>query len=68
MKRMMRHDCFAWMGEVVNDDGIMYTKNEKCFCLTVKECTGCRFFKDRDTVIKHKFMIYQTPIVEWIPK
>ena len=56
------------MGEVVNDDGIMYIKNEKCFCLTVKDCTGCRFFKDRDTVIKHKFMIYQTPIVEWIPK
>lgn len=64
----MRYDCFAYTGELKNDDGIMWIENEKCFCLTTKDCEGCRFFKHKDTVRKHEFYIYQTKIVEWIPK
>ena len=63
----MRTDCFAYVGEKKEDSGIRWT-DEKCFCLTTRDCDGCSFYKHKDTVSKHTFFIYQTKIVEWIPK
>ena len=67
-KQMMNMDCFAYMGERKEDDGIIWIENERCFCLITKDCKNCRFYKPRDSVQKHVFYIYQTKIVEWIPK
>lgn len=63
----MRTECFAWQGEMKEEDGIKWI-DEKCFCLTTKDCEGCRFFKRKDSVRKHEFYIYQTKITEWISK
>ena len=63
-RKMMRTDCFAYELKEQRDG----TTKERCFCTERKKCNKCPFYKHKDTVAKHTFYIYQTQIVEWIPK
>lgn len=63
----MREDCFAYEGEEKTGGGYVW-KKERCSATTNKECEDCRFYRNRDTLIRHEYYIYQTKIVEWIPK
>ena len=64
----MRRDCFGWEGQKVEEYGYTYYIKERCTALTTLNCKGCNFYKPRDSVIRHEYYIYQTKIVEWIPK
>lgn len=63
----MNMSCFAWEGEKRNEDGIMWFENERCIALDSDECSGCRFYKNRDSVTKHTFKWHGKEITEWIP-
>lgn len=64
----MKMSCFAWEGDMKEDDGIRWIENERCFALNSKKCEGCRFYKHRDSVRKHTFILLGEEIVEWLPK
>lgn len=63
----MKEDCFAYECEEKESDGIKW-KKERCFCTISKTCDGCTFYKNRDSVSKRIYYIFQTKIVEWLPK